>query len=300
MSREKKLIAVVGATGQQGAGVVTALKASGTFRVRALTRAPEHYRGPADEVVYADLDTPDTLVSAFRDAYGVFAVTNAWQPGTDEAAQCRAAIRAARGAGVTHFIWSTLPDVAGISANRFDVPHFSNKAAMDREVTAAGFKFHTFVMPGFYYQNFIQALTPTSQADGTRGWALPLDPAVEIEMADIADLGKLVAGAFHQPEKADDGIYLPLVGDRLSFNQIIEILRKQGHSLTFTRVPAKDFEEGFPGARELAQMMAWFEAYGYLGGNYRQQIKLAETIAGSSPGKFASWAQAHIPLDREG
>lgn len=298
MSQEKRLIAVVGATGRQGASVVAALKASGGFRVRALTRNPEHYQGPADEAVYADLDTPDTLVGAFRGAYGAFAVTNAWQPGTDEATQCRAAVHAARDADVEHFVWSTLPDVASISGGRFDVPHFSNKAAMDGEVAAAGFRFHTYVMPGFYYQNFTQALAPVAQPDGTRGWALPLDPAVEIEMADIADLGRLVTGAFHQPERVGDGAYLPLVGSRLSFNGVLETLKEQGHSLTFTRVPAKEFSGWFPGARELAQMMAWFEAYGYLGGDYRQQIKLAETIAGSSPGRFATWARTSMPVDQ--
>lgn len=246
--------------------------------------------------MYADLEDQNTLASAFQGAYGVFTVTNAWQPGAGEASHCRNAIRAAREADVTHFIWSTLADVAGISGNRFDVPHFSNKAAMDGEVEAAGFRFHTFVMPGFYYQNFIQALAPARQADGSWGWALPLDPAVELEMADITDLGKLVAGAFQQPEQAGEGAYLPLVGARLSFNQVADILKKQGHSLAFTRVPAEEFEGWFPGARELAQMMAWFEAYGYLGGDYRQQIKLAESIAGSSPSEFSAWARTSMPV----
>lgn len=295
MNQEKNLIAVVGATGQQGASVVKALKASGAFRVRALTRDPQKYQGPADEVMYADLDTPDTLINAFRGAYGVFMVTNAWQPGTDETEQSRNAISAAQHANVTHFIWSTLPDVARISANRFDVPHFSNKAAMDKAVAAAGFKFHTFVMPAFYYQNFIKMLAPSEQPDGTLGWALPIDPAVSIEMADINDLGELVTGAFHRPEQTGNGAYLPLVGSKLSFNEVAEILKKQGYSLTFTQVPAKDFEGWFPGARELAQMMAWFEAYGYLGGDYQQEIRMAELVAAISPRNFEAWARESMP-----
>ena len=40
MSNTQKLIAVVGATGQQGGAVVRALQASGQFKVRALTRNP--------------------------------------------------------------------------------------------------------------------------------------------------------------------------------------------------------------------------------------------------------------------
>ena len=38
---EKKLIAVVSATGHQGGGVVRALQASSQFKVRALTRNPD-------------------------------------------------------------------------------------------------------------------------------------------------------------------------------------------------------------------------------------------------------------------
>lgn len=38
VSNNKKLIAVIGATGQQGGGVVRTLQASGQFKVRALTR----------------------------------------------------------------------------------------------------------------------------------------------------------------------------------------------------------------------------------------------------------------------
>jgi uncharacterized protein YbjT (DUF2867 family) len=67
MERAKeKLIAVVGATGQQGGGVVRALQASGQFKVRALTRNPDKHPELADEVVKADLNLPETLKAAFE------------------------------------------------------------------------------------------------------------------------------------------------------------------------------------------------------------------------------------------
>src|SRR6266404_1077688 len=111
-NNEKKLIAVMGATGQQGGGVIRALQASGQFNVRALTRDPGKHRELAEEVVEADLDQPETLNAAFEGADGVFLVTNFWAyGGADELKQATAAIRAAKDAGVKHFIWSTLPDV---------------------------------------------------------------------------------------------------------------------------------------------------------------------------------------------
>src|SRR5258706_1307665 len=145
-SHSKNLIAVFGATGQQGGAVVRALQAQGQFKVRALTRHPAKHRGLADEVFEADLDRPEPLKAAFEGAYGVFLVTNFWEPGTDELAQATAAVRAARNAGVTHFVWSTLPDVEAISGGKFNVPHFTGKAKVDRIVREAGFANHTFVI----------------------------------------------------------------------------------------------------------------------------------------------------------
>src|ERR1700675_2247070 len=92
----KKLIAVVGATGQQGGAVVRALQAGNQFEVRALTRNPAEHRQLADEVVQADLNRPETLTAAFEGAHGVFLVTNLWEEGTDEVQQATAAVRAAK------------------------------------------------------------------------------------------------------------------------------------------------------------------------------------------------------------
>src|SRR6266478_9805991 len=172
-STNKKLVAVIGATGQQGGGVVRALQAREGFKVRALTRNPDKHRELGDEVVEADLNRPETLRAAFAGAHGVFLVTNFREKGTDELKQATAAVRAAKGAGVKHFIWSTLPNVEAISAGKFEVPHFTGKAQIDRIVKEAEFANHTFVIAPFYYQNLVGALAPQKQADGSLGWALP-------------------------------------------------------------------------------------------------------------------------------
>src|SRR6266566_3676373 len=191
-SNNKKLIAVIGATGQQGGAVLRALQAREGFKVRALTRNPEKHRELADEIVKADLNRPETLQAAFEGAHGVFLVTNFREAGTDELKQATAAIHAAREAGVEHFVWSTLPNVEAISGGRFDVPHFTGKAKIDRIVKEAGFPHHTFVIAPGYYQNFVGSLAPQKQADGSVGWALPLDPDVRcLHMGDIRELGNI-------------------------------------------------------------------------------------------------------------
>jgi uncharacterized protein YbjT (DUF2867 family) len=297
MARTKKLIAVVGATGHQGGAVVRALQANGQFKVRALTRNPAKHPQIADEVVLADLDRPETLKAAFAGAHGVFLVTNVWEPGTDERKQAIAAVHAAKDAGVQHFIWSTLPDVETISRGKLDVPHFTHKAKSDRLVREAGFAHHTFVIAPFFYQNLLGVMAPQKQADGALGWALPLDPEQRvIHMGDITELGHIVVGAFAQPELAGHGEYLPLVGDFLSFNEVIATLNRQGHKFSFKRVPQEVFAGWFPGAKEVAEMLAYFEAHTYLGAESREAIALANRVAGRQPTKFAAWARTNIAI----
>ena len=292
----KKLIAVVGATGQQGGAVVRALQAGNQFKVRALTRNPAKHREVADEVIQADLNRPETLRAALEGAHGVFLVTNPWEQSTNEVEQATAAIRAAKDAGVKHFVWSTLPDVEGISGGKLHVAHFTGKAKVDRVVKEAGFPNHTFVIAPFYYQNLIGVLAPQKLADGFVGWVLPLDPTVRsIHMGDITELGDIVAGAFAHPDQAGHGEYLPLVGDFMSFNEIVDTLNRQGHELSFKQVPKEVFAGFFPGAGEVAEMFSYFQAHTYLGSDSRDQIALADKIAGRQPTRFSAWAQVNFP-----
>ena len=297
LSNNKKRIAVIGATGHQGGGVVRALQAREGFKVRALSRDPGRRRELADEVVEADLNRPETLKAAFEEAHGVFLVTNFRETGTDERKQATAAVRAAKDAGVKHFVWSTLPDVEAISGGKFHVPYFTGKAKIDRIVKEAGFPHHTFVIAPFYYQNLMGALAPQKQADGSFGWAVPFDPDVRcIHMGDVRELGNLVAGAFVHPNKAGNGEYLPLVGDFLSFKEIVDTLNRQGHEFSFKQVPKEVFATLFPGAAELAEMFSYWEAHTYLGSDSSDRIALANKIAGRQPTEFSTWARLNVPV----
>jgi uncharacterized protein YbjT (DUF2867 family) len=298
MSNTQRLIAVVGATGQQGGAVVRALQASGQFRVRALTRNPAKHPKLGDEVTLADFNRPETLKAAFAGAYGVFLVTNAWEAGADEPNQALAAVHAAKDAGVQHLVWSTLPNVETISRGTIEVSHFTAKAKVERIVSEAGFAYHTFVIAPFYYQNLLGAMAPKKLPDGAMGWALPLDPERRaIHMGDITELGRIVAGAFAQPTLAGHGEHLPLVGDFLSFNEIVSTLNRQGNKFSFKRVPREVFAGWFPGAEGIAAMLAYFEAHTYLGSDSRDAIALANKIAGQQPTKFAAWARTNFAAE---
>jgi uncharacterized protein YbjT (DUF2867 family) len=277
----KKTIAVIGATGAQGKSVVDVLVEEGTFNVRAITRHPEKYAGKADEVVFGDLNNLQSLKDAFKNAYGVFAVTNFWET-QDEITQAKNAIEAAKAAGIEHFVWSTLPDVESISNGEFEVPHFTNKAKVDRLVRKAGFKYYTFVQPPFYFQNFLHLMGPQPKQDGSAGWTLPIDPTKKaFHMSDINDLGKVVAGIFLEPGKVGNGAYLSLATELNSFNDIMEAYKANGKEFSYAMVPVEVFSSFFEGAKEVGAMLRYFEKYTYMGPNSKQRIDLAnETTVG--------------------
>jgi len=115
-----KLIAVTGATGAQGGGLVRAIldDPAGGFEARAITRNPDSDAAKAlssegVEVVQADLDDEASLIRAFAGVHGAFCVTNFWEHFSPEREKAQAGnlARAARSAGVAHAIWSTLEDV---------------------------------------------------------------------------------------------------------------------------------------------------------------------------------------------
>jgi uncharacterized protein YbjT (DUF2867 family) len=286
---EKQIIAVIGATGLQGNGVVNSLVKEGTFNVRAVTRNQAKYSGKAHEVVYGDLNNLQSLKDAFQNIYGVFVVTNSWET-ADEIAQGKNAVDAAKAARIKHFVWSTLPDVELISNGDFEVPHFTNKAKVDDLVRSAGFKYYTFVQPPFYFQNFIHLMAPQPKQDGTTGWVLPIDPTKDaFHMADINDLGKVVTGAFLQPEKVGNGAYLSLATELNSFNDIMDTYKANGREYSFTRVPQELFSTFFEGAKEVAAMLGYFEKYTYMGPNSESRIELAKETATGEFVPFREW-----------
>ncbi len=77
-----RLIAVTGATGNQGGSVVRLLlQYPAEYSVRAMTRDPDSENAKAlsrlgAEVIQADLTKPESLPAAVTGCWGVFGVTN--------------------------------------------------------------------------------------------------------------------------------------------------------------------------------------------------------------------------------
>src|SRR5689334_1190538 len=145
----KKIIAVTGATGAQGGGLVRAILADKEFAVRAITRKPDSDKAKelatlGAEVVAGNLDDEASLKKAFAGAYGAYLVTNFWEHFSPEKelTQARTMAKAAKDAGVQHVIWSTLEDTrrwVPLSDNRmptlmgkYKVAHFDAKGEANK------------------------------------------------------------------------------------------------------------------------------------------------------------------------
>jgi hypothetical protein len=66
----------------------------------------------------------------------------------------------AKEAGVTHYVWSSAPNIEKRTLGQLNVPHFTGKAKVNKVIRSLGFPYWTIVMPSFFYQNWATTLAP--------------------------------------------------------------------------------------------------------------------------------------------
>ena len=270
---EKKIIAVVGATGAQGGGLVRAIlnDKSGEFSVRALTRNlnSDKAQALADmsvELVKADLDDYESLKKAFAGAYGVFGVTNFWEHFSPEKeiAQAASIAKAAKEANVKHVIWSSLDDTRKwipLSDNRmptlqgkYKVPHFDAKGESNKFFSESGVP-TTILNTVFYWENFIYfGQGPKKGSDGKLAISLPMANAKLPSIA-VDDIGKCALAIFKDGNKYI-GKTVGIAGEQLTGKQLAEAFSKAlGKEVTYNAISADTYRGfGFPGADDMGNM----------------------------------------------
>lgn len=269
----KRIIAVTGATGAQGGGLVRAIlnDSHDAFAVRAITRKPDSQaarelakRGA--EVVKADLDDETSMGKAFAGAHGAFCVTNFWEHFSPEKELGQAATlaRAAKAAGVAHVIWSTLEDTrrwVPLNDDRmptlmgsYKVPHFDAKGQADGFFTELGVP-TTFLLTSFYWDNLIHfGMGPRQGDGGALTFALPMGdrrlPGIAAE-----DIGKCAHGIFARGGELI-GKTVGIAGEHLTGAEMSASLAKAlGREVRYVAVPHAVYRGlGFPGAEDLGNM----------------------------------------------
>ena len=273
---EKQIIAVVGATGAQGGGLVRAILADPErrFAARAITRKTDSEKARAlaaagAEVVAGDADDARSLDAAFAGAHGAFVVTNFWEHFSPERefAQAAALARATRRAGVEHVVWLTLEDTrASVPLSdprmptlhgKYNVPHFDAKGEADA-IFAAEAAPTTYMMVAFYWENFIFfGQGPHPGPDGDLVLALPLGggklPGIAVE-----DVGKTAYGIFRRGTGMV-GQRVGIAGEILSGPELAAAFaRRLGRPVSFYDMPFDAYRAlGFPGADDMGNMYQW-------------------------------------------
>jgi len=277
---ERKTIAIVGATGHQGGGLVRAIleDPSGGFAARAITRDPSSESAQAlaklgAEVVAADVEDAASLRRAFDGAWGAFCVTFFWAhfSAEKEMAEARRLAETARECGVQHAVWSTLEDTrkfVPLSDDRmptllgkYKVPHLDGKGEADAYFIEAGVP-TTFLLTSFYWDNFVMfGMGPKRGEDGKLTLTFPIGDA---KLAGIAseDIGRCTYGIFKRG-KEFVGQRVGIAGELLTGSEMAATCSKVfGEEVRYNAIdPAIYRGLGFPGAEDLGNMFQFFRDF---------------------------------------
>jgi uncharacterized protein YbjT (DUF2867 family) len=270
---EKKIIAVAGATGAQGGGLMRAILGdpNGGFAARGLTRNVKSEKakdlaGLGAELVEANVDDVESLKKAFKGAHGAYCVTFFWEHFSPEKEfnQASNMAHAAKHAGLQHVIWSTFEDTrkwVPLSDTRmptlmgkYKVPHFDAKAEADHVFIQLGLPV-TFLLTSFYWDNLIYfGMGPRKGPDGKLAITFPMGDKKLPGMA-AEDIGKCAYGIFKKGREFI-GKTVGIAGEHLTGIQMAAALtRALGQEVRFNDVPPDVYRSlGFPGAADLGNM----------------------------------------------
>lgn len=255
---DSKVIAVTGATGQQGGAVARKLLADG-WEVRALTRDPNKPAAQAllsagAELVAGDMDSPSELEVAFKGAYGVFSVQNFWLPGVGfdgEIRQGKNVADAAKAAGVRHLVYSSV----GAAHRGMGQKHFESKWNIEQHIQSLDIPF-TILRPAAFFENFNWERAAIS--NGTFN-AMGLHPEKERQMIAVEDVAVFVGLAFANPDEYL-GKTIELAGDALTESQLADTFAKViGRPVTLT-MPSGG---GWGSEEEMKAMFTFFNGEAY-------------------------------------
>ena len=270
---DKKIIAVLGATGSQGGGMAQAIlnDSGGDFAVRAITRdansdAAKALAARGAEVVTADLDDEASITKAFEGAYGAYCVTFFWAHFSPhkENQHAQTLANAAKAANLQHVIWSTLEDTrqwVPITDDRmptlqekYTVPHYDAKGEVDHVFSDLGLPV-TFLRTSFYWDNMYGfGMGPAKGEDGQYAITFPMGdkqfPGIAAE-----DIGGCAYGIFKNGSE-HIGKTIGIVGENLTGAEMAEKLTKGlGVDVKYNAVPPDMYRSfGFDGAEDIGNM----------------------------------------------
>lgn len=283
MTNPTRTILVIGATGNQGGGLVGHLLSSKDWHVRGLTRSPQSEKAQAlaargVEIVAGDMDDVVSLDAAMEGAYGVFSVQGEAR-GDDpmhEARQGIAVADAAKRAGVQHLVYTSS---CGAKEPDRGVSYWDAKREVIAHIRENGVPY-TILRPVSFMENYVS--DPTGLANGVvRGL---LTPDKTLQVISGHDIGAYAAAVFNNPEKYN-GQEIDIAAETLTMTDIAAALtRVVGHEIVYQEIP-EEARANMPASG--VAMGRWYQAYGY-----DEDIPALEAKWGIPTLKFEEWLRA--------
>ncbi|GAA6017698.1 hypothetical protein JCM8202_000385 [Rhodotorula sphaerocarpa] len=286
-----EIITVIGATGKQGSGVVSALldssnssSASKSYTVRAVSSDPSGSKAQALlsahpsavqsgqlQVVQGDLRDVESLKRAFEGAYGVFAACPFIPAGgipaeqSDEYKQGLNIVHAAKACGVKHFVYSSLNHLSKLSGGKYTHVTHEDAKALVAQYAREQLEAVTILIPPAFYSNLAWPLFARREKDGTVTVCVPVDPDVKMEWVDESvDVGKFAAAAFRVGPKVSAGKTYPVCSSRLTPVQLAEEYEQcTGEKTRVQRLSMEEVRQAMTGimgegaAIELIELFSW-------------------------------------------
>ena len=298
------VLAVFGATGQQGGSIVKYVlkypELSKRYKIRAITRDTDSEKakqlsglGKVD-VVRGDVSDQGSLETALTGVHTIFAMTtNSFAPNGPELEynDGKRIADVAVAKGVQYIIFSTLPFVKEISSGKYtSTTIFDAKAKIERYIRGLPIK-SAFYSPGCFLQNFETQKWVTSaqanQHDGTWVMARHSSPNLPLPLIDVAeDTGKFVGAILAEPEKFKGKTFCAAVG-YYTLQEITAVISKMtGKRVVYEQISVDEFKKRRPFAADaLAEAYTYAEEFGYWG---RDSEKLVVWSVENARGKLTT------------
>ncbi|KAL8788691.1 MAG: hypothetical protein Q9195_007192 [Heterodermia aff. obscurata] len=308
-----KILAVFGATGQQGGAVIDYVlndaELSQTYKIRAITRDVNSKNAKQleekVEVVRADVLDRASLETALTGAHTAFAMTtpsfghNALEI---EYNNGKAIADVAVEKSVQYIIFSTLPPVKEFSGGKYTkITLFDAKAKIEQYIRSLHVK-SAFYSPAFFMQNFQPPnfQTPQKSSDGTWVLARPMSPKTQSHYIDaVADTGKFVGAILAEPDKFE-GKTLCAASARYSWEEVAAIMSAvTGKTIVYKQISLEEFKNNLPFEPEMfAERFSCEEEFGYYGPNSEKEVDWAASNARGRLTTLKEYLEAH-PLQLE-
>ena len=305
------ILAVFGATGQQGASVITHVlndpTLSQTYQIRAITRSATSEKAQRllqnnekVQVVEADIHNRASLERALTDAHTIFAMTvpdfgpDGFQTEYDNGTMI---VDVAVERGASYLIFSTLPSVNQISGGKYKSAHFDAKAEVERYIRGLPIK-SAFISLGTFMTKFhtFFATRPSPSDNGTfliTGVNTPT--ARKMPLIDVTgDTGKFVGAILADPEKYAGATFCAAVA-LYSWDDVAAAISKvTGKRVEYRQVSVEEFKTGFP-FDDVIDGLVSVEEFGYWGAESEKLVAWAAENARGKLSGLEEYMAAHPP-----